>query len=191
MRKPCLKSVIHLVFCTVVYLTASSAFASNFVVKNKTKKAVITGDVPKDWRFKENILGFPYVLMSKKHASGHRSIISFTPTKIKSKSLDRQMIKSQVDDYKKGRLSWVEKYEGESVKFLKFRENSIPKISSFSVGHQYIVSKKHFEEKSIYANCSGEVFHIKYLMNMTDEKSDRQIINSVLQSLSCRRGGES
>lgn len=181
------KIFIYAMLCFSIVFSAN-AFSQEFKIPSSSKTDSIVGKVPYGWKFNKDMFGLPFVLMSKKHNSGHRSIISITPTKIKDHEIDKTTLSKKQSDYQRGRQEYIDNYGGEIVKFFKFKKNSINKLKSFSIGYQYEVSDKYFEEKTYFVTCGDEVFHVKYLMNLLDEEFDKAIIEQTIRSLECKRG---
>lgn len=162
-----LSSFTHLGFCDVFSL----------------KNGKVELDVPSDWRSEKDLFGLPLSILGPAK-NGARPIVSVSSTPLK-KIMFEDNFQESFKDYKKGRMSFLKKHNGEILSFLPYKKVKWKGIQeSHQYGYKYKVAGLSYIETSYYIKCREKLFHLKS-MDRLSEQVNRDKIEKIVRSFKC------
>ena len=151
------------------------------------EKAHVQVKLPDQWKTYEDILGMP-LLLKGPTKNGKRAVIMITPTEVIDIRFDEKSLKEKEENYQKGRLEWLKKYNGDLQKFYSYKLQSWKNVKRIHrVGMRYTLQDKVYEEFSFYFNCKKQLFHVKALYPLKEFRAQKQDILNIVKSFNCRR----
>lgn len=173
----------YLLFIPLLWLSAVSA--GEWV---NLKRMDIFVELPRDWRIKTDLLGFPMVLLSDT-VNEQRASLSFTPSAHKGFTAPTLSdIESQFSMYQSGRRRWLNDRKGELIAFHKPRtiKNSHQNVQIFAVGLDYKLLDKSYSEYSYTIICNNRFIFSKLLFPNDEHPKAKALSEEILSNFQCR-----
>jgi hypothetical protein len=150
----------------------------------KLSHSSIRIEKPEGWQAAHGLFGMPLTLLGPE-ADSSRPVIGITDTGQKSEVIENK-ITNDTTIYRKERSHWVEKHQGKVLEFLPpEKQNLNPDSSAESVGFRYEIANIAYSERSYFINCKGRLYHVKTLVNDSQEPSLSPIIKQAVKSFRC------
>lgn len=175
---------IIVISCLFLLIIADSANAktTNFNIFNKR----VSFDIPADWQTIDKEVGIPLKLLGPMHED-RRPVILLVPIDLKDEKLVLGDKVQAAENYKIGRLAWLQTFNGKSISFLPLVNRTLndKKIEVFQFGHLYNLDNANFEEKSYLIRCKNQTFHIKSLIQIEHITKWSTAVKTIIDSFKC------
>lgn len=178
---------------TGIFFLGLTVFLLSFLTHAATQSwklddATIRLNTPSDWQSVKDLYGVPLMILSPEGRKKDRRVtILITPTGKELSTLDSKDSKAAETEYKKGREDWLKKFKGRSLNFYPYQNNLKWKGASevHSMGYQYQIADEKFSERTYYAICGKQLFHIKTLLTLEQEQRHQSTVDGILRSFQC------
>jgi hypothetical protein len=164
----------------------NNIFAKLSEEKFKVFEKNVSFSVPTNWQSINKEVGVPLKLIGPMH-DGRRPVVMFVPIDLKEELVLENPKKAE-KSYRLSRLKWLQKFNGQSIKFLALKtfdthHNDI-KFHQFS--HLYSLSDVNFEEKSYYIRCNKNTYHVKTLIQLEHSGKWGDLVDKIAKSFNCQ-----
>jgi hypothetical protein len=174
-------------FLATVVIRATNCFAWAAGPDEPTRSSLLKSwfKLAPAWIAIDDLLGMSIVLLGPKTDS-HRAVISITPAPTAPTSVfNSRELEVFQDSYRFGREDWLRKVGGSSVRYLPFRDEIYKNIKMHRIGYRYRLHGEEFIEHSVFAECPGQILHIKALLPAERQAADEADFEQMLRSLNC------
>ena len=161
---------------------ATSAFAKTFNLK---KLGSVELTVPSHWQEVTDMIGMPLMILGPDNGAT-RPVLSVIPTGNTQIKFDPTGLAATQEDFKKGRIAYVEGHDGEVLSFDSYRKESWKGVSEVhAIGVHYEMNDTEYNEQSYYVVCKDKLYFLKTLIRSQDEKLYGSTLTTALRSFTC------
>ncbi len=173
-----------------LFLIIGSAFGSSrhwYELKRENNWTQVSLVIPKNWRTDKDALGIPLLITSPLKKKG-RVTLSVVPLGIPAVELKKKFLKKTQNKYRKGRLRFLARFEGDALEFFPHRKSKwLYSEDVHQIGYRYRIGGIVYVENSYYVNCRGQMYLLKSLYRDSDWGRQAKMIEGVAQSFQCRK----
>lgn len=160
----------------------------NAALKNiQYKSTQFSMNIPKHWEQLNDTFGVPITLLGPwDNETQLRHVLMITPDELSNAfTLNKQALKEQFVDYKKGRSQWAKQQNAQIISFSNLKFPSIGQ-ESMEFGFTFKQQGITYLEKSLYVFCGPkQVFHLKSLeVRFSQEQAAKDMYN-MINSFQC------
>lgn len=142
-------------------------------------------EIPELWQEVTGLFGVQLSLLGPKKNS-HRPVVMIDATDFSKYKFDKVALKKNEREYRTGKEEWLAKMKGKSISYFPYEVQNRSKDQVIhQVGLQYEIDGKKFVEKSYYVHCGQNLFHLKSLNLLEDDKDYKDDIEKIVSTFSC------
>lgn len=173
--------VLSLLFLSTGIMAAKKLSYQKFKVFGKN----VYFELPSDWKTVNKEIGVPLKLMGPKY-EGRRPVITMVPIDAEGRKVELKDPKKALESYKKSRLSWLQKFNGNAIKFNPIKHYKVNQNEFHQFGYLYSFNGTNFLENSYYVWCDNNTYHVKTLVQVEHAKKWERLVKQITDSFQCK-----
>lgn len=188
MKFPCLNQnfplilfKITLLWLPIFGLTQAYAQEKTFELKHQIVKATL----PTGWEVVDSLMGQDLTFFGP-WKNDSRPIVSVTAIDTFDGSFSLGQMRRNEQDYRKGRMDFLKRSDGELVRFIPYKRVAWPYLEEVhQIGYQYKHQGLEFIEMNYYYKCDRQLHMTSSLLTVGEEALHGQELKALLESLKC------
>jgi hypothetical protein len=181
MKKPTFITSVFLLFLSSGILGAKNLSYKEFKVFGKK----VYFELPSDWKTVNKEIGVPLKLLGPKY-KGRRPVITMVPIDAEGRKVELKDPAKAIESYKKSRLSWLQKFNGNAIKFNPIKTYKVNEKEFNQFGYLYSFNGVNFEENSLYVWCDNNTYHLKTLVQVEHSQKWERLVKQITDSFQCK-----